>query len=110
MSTTGTRTTNKTAWVADSGFFIACGRQENAKYTALEQYATQHGITFIVPRSVYEELGGAPAQSTPGQIPIDSAIQRGWVTVADELDYTDSTRLVSNGYCPTRHCTLLKSA
>lgn len=82
---------DSTAWVADSGLFIACGRQENTKYTALERFATHNQITFIIPQQVYEELTGAPAQSTPGQIPIDSAITSGWVTVAEELDYTNST-------------------
>lgn len=62
------------AWVADSGLFIACGRQENTKYTALERFATHNQVTFTIPQQVYEELTGAPAQSTPGQIPIDSAI------------------------------------
>ncbi|WP_049946407.1 hypothetical protein [Halalkalicoccus jeotgali] len=82
---------DSTAWVADSGLFIACGRQENTKYTALERFATHNQITFIIPQHVYEELNSAPAQSTPGQIPIDSAITSGWVTVADDLDYTNST-------------------
>jgi len=27
------------AWVGDSGLFIACGRQQNNKYTALERFA-----------------------------------------------------------------------
>ncbi|WP_122091141.1 hypothetical protein [Halalkalicoccus subterraneus] len=82
---------NSKAWVADSGLFIACGRQENTKYIALERFATHNQITFIIPQQVYEELTGAPAQSTPGQIPIDSAIASGWVTVAEDLDYTNST-------------------
>jgi len=79
------------AWVADSGLFIACGRQQNNKYTALERFTRQHDITFVIPQRVYDELGGAPDRSTPGQTPINSAIDAGWVTVADEPDYTDST-------------------
>jgi len=48
------------AWVGDSGLFIACGRQQNNKYTALERFARRHDITFVIPQRVYEELGGAP--------------------------------------------------
>jgi len=29
------------AWVADTGFFVACGRQQNNKYTTLERFAAQ---------------------------------------------------------------------
>ncbi len=47
---------DSTAWVADSGLFIACGRQENAKYTALERFATHNKITFVIPQHVYEEF------------------------------------------------------
>jgi len=78
------------AWVADSGLFIACGRQQNNKYTALRRFAQRNGISFVFPQRVYSELGGAPARSTPNQTPINSAIDAGWVTIADELDYTDS--------------------
>ena len=79
------------AWVADTGLFIACGRQQNNKYTALERFARQNDLTFVVPQRVYDELGGAPDRSTPGQTPINSAIDAGWVTVADDPDYTSST-------------------
>jgi hypothetical protein len=77
-------------WVADSGLFIACGRQQHTKYTALERFARRNDITFVIPQRVYDELGGAPERSTPRQTPIDSAIDAGWVTVADEPDYTNS--------------------
>lgn len=80
-----------TDWIADSGLFIACGRQQNDKYTALERFARRNGISFVIPQRVYDELGGAPERSTPGRTPINSAIDAGWVTVADEPDYTDST-------------------
>ncbi|AKH97563.1 hypothetical protein [Halanaeroarchaeum sulfurireducens] len=79
------------AWVVDTGLFIACGRQQNNKYTALERFAQQYDLTFVVPQRVYDELGGAPNRSTPGQTPINSAIDAGWVTVADEPEYSNST-------------------
>lgn len=77
------------AWVGDTGLFIACGRQQNHKYTALERFAQANGLTFVIPQRVYDELGGAPDRSTPRQTPINSAINAGWVTVADEPDYTN---------------------
>lgn len=78
-------------WVADTGLFVACGRQQNNKYTALDQFARRNDISFVIPQRVYDELGGAPNRSTPGQTPINSAINAGWVTVANEPDYTNST-------------------
>ncbi len=78
-------------WVADTGLFVACGRQENRKHTALERFAQRNDITFVIPQRVYDELGGAPDRSTPGRTPIDSAIDAGWVTVASEPDYTKGT-------------------
>ncbi|QSG13354.1 Uncharacterized protein HSBGL_2960 [Halapricum desulfuricans] len=79
------------AWVADAGLFIACGRQQNNKYTALERFAERNDLTFLIPQRVYDELGGAPNRSTPSQTPINSAIDAGWVTVADEPDYRTGT-------------------
>ena len=79
------------AWVADTGLFIECGRQQNNKYTALERFTKRNDLVFVVPQRVYGELGAAPDRSTPGQTPIDSAIDAGWVRVADEPDYTNST-------------------
>jgi hypothetical protein len=64
---------------------------ERNKYTALKRFARQNDLTFVIPQRVYEELGGASDRSTPGQTPINSAIGAGWVTVADEVNYTDST-------------------
>jgi hypothetical protein len=78
------------AWVADTGLFVACGRQQNQKYTALERFAQRNDLTFVIPQRVYDELGGAPDRSTPGQTPINSAIDAGWVRVADEPDYSNS--------------------
>jgi hypothetical protein len=91
MAETTDSSSQNTAWIADSGLFIACGRQQNNKYTALARFAQRNEITFVIPQRVYEELGGAPDRSTPGQTPINSAIDTGWVTVADEIDYTNST-------------------
>jgi len=78
------------AWVADTGLFVACGRQQNTKYTALERFAQRNDLTFVIPQRVYDELGGAPDRSTAGQTPINSAVDTGWVRIADEPDYSNS--------------------
>lgn len=79
------------AVVADTGLFVACGRQTNNKYVALERFARRNELTFVIPERVYEELTGAPARSTPGQTPIDSAIESGWVEIAAPIDYSNGT-------------------
>lgn len=78
-----------TAWVADTGLFVACGREGNEKYAALSRFVRRRDIVLHIPRTVHEELGGAPDRSSPASLPIDAAIEEGWVTVVD-LDYTDS--------------------
>jgi len=90
MSESFDPTREDAVWVADTGLFVACGRQQNNKYTALEQFARRNDLSFVIPQRVYEELGGAPDRSTPGQTPINSAIDAGWATVADEPDYANS--------------------
>lgn len=76
-------------WIADTGLFVACGRRGNDKYDALRRFARRHRLVFVLPGRAYEELGGAPDDSTPGRVPVDDAIDAGWVTVADDPDYTD---------------------
>lgn len=78
------------AWVADTGLFVACGRQDNEKYAALSRFVRRRELVLHIPRQVHEELGGAPERSSPASLPIDAAIEEGWVTVVD-LDYTDPT-------------------
>lgn len=83
-----------TVWIADTGLFVACGRGQTKKYTALSRFARRENITFVIPQRVYEELGGAPDESTSEKTSINDAIESGWVSVADELDYTNP--VVSN--------------
>jgi hypothetical protein len=51
-------------WIADSGVVIACGRQQQNKYTALERFAQRNEILFVISQRVHEELGGAPDRSS----------------------------------------------
>lgn len=78
-----------TAWIADSGLFIACGRTLNNKYVALKRFAQRNQITLIIPERVYSELVNAPNSTTPAQTPINRAISSGWVQLAEEIDYAN---------------------
>lgn len=78
-------------WIVDTGVFVACGREGNDKYAALRRLAVSREMRFLVPRRVYDELGGAPDGSTPQDVPIERAVEAGWVRVADEPDYTNGT-------------------
>ena len=66
MSETFDPLQDSVTWIADTGLFIACGRQQNNKYTALERFAQRNALTFVIPQRVYDELDGAPRRSTPG--------------------------------------------
>lgn len=76
--------------VADTGFFIACGRAEHTKYAAVERFARRIDLTVVIPERVYEELGGSLERSSPSSAPIDDAIEAGWVRIAEPLDYSVS--------------------
>ena len=42
MTELDTANAGSSAWIADTGLFIACGRQQNDKYTALARLAQRH--------------------------------------------------------------------
>mgnify|MGYP006948682369 FL=1 len=74
-----------TVHVADTGLFVAMGRPSNLRYRAVRRFALRHEITFVLPEHVYSELAiGDSAVETP---PVDEAIQEGWATVADPLEF-----------------------
>ena len=77
--------------IADTGFFVALGDSSNERYQRVQTFAERNGITFVVPKRIYEELTGAKDSEIreTEAIPIDSAIDDGWVRVADSLDYTN---------------------
>lgn len=76
------------AHIADTGFLVALGDQDNERYRRVRAFAMRNDITFLLPERVYDELTGDV--STPEQVPVDTAIEEGWVTVANPLDYTTS--------------------
>lgn len=72
--------------VADTGLFVAIGQPSNPRYQAVRTFARRNDVTFTLPERVYDELTvDDPMTSAP---PIDEAIDEGWVSVADTLDYT----------------------
>lgn len=82
----------KAVHIADTGVFVRCGGPDNEKFQRLRRAVRQVGVTLIVPRRVYEELGGDPtADGYPsGELPYPDGFEDGWIAVAEELDYTNS--------------------
>lgn len=78
---------NVSAHILDSDCFIVFER--HGEVSLLQQIATDNSVVFRLPPRVYAELtpDGLP-YVTP---PVDDAIEAGWATVIDNLDYTDST-------------------
>lgn len=84
---------DQVAHIVDTCVFVACGRTDNPKFRGLANEAKRRDATFRIPPRVYEELGGDPETDvySSGSLPIESAVQAGWVTVVKSLDYTDPT-------------------
>lgn len=82
----------KTVYVADTGVFVRCGGPTNEKFQRLRRAVQQAGVSLLVPRQVYEELGGDPTVDAypTGTIPYPDGLEEGWIIVADEPDYTRS--------------------
>jgi len=74
--------------IVDTGLFVAMGQPTNDRYRAVGRYARQNGITFVVPEQVYDELTDATVEVD--EIPVDSAIEQGWVRIAEPVDYSES--------------------
>jgi hypothetical protein len=65
------------------------GAADNDRYRAVRRYARQNGIRFVVPEQVYDELTDATIEAD--EIPVDSAIEEGWVRTAEPVDYSESS-------------------
>ncbi|WP_049996162.1 hypothetical protein [Halococcus sediminicola] len=77
--------------IADTGFFVALGAPSNDRYQRVRTFAKRNEIVFMVPKRIYEELTGADDSEIveAEAIPIDVAIDDGWVRVAEPLEYTN---------------------
>jgi hypothetical protein len=77
--------------IADTGFFVALGNSSNERYQRVRTFAERNEIVFVVPERIYEELTGTEDEEIDETeaIPIDVAIDDGWVRVADSLEYTN---------------------
>ena len=81
-----------TAYIADTGVFVRCGGPDNEKFQRLRHALREAGVSLLIPQRVYEEIGGdSTATEYPsGNVPYGDGFEEGWLTVADELDYTES--------------------
>jgi hypothetical protein len=61
------------------------------RYQRVRTFARRNDLGFVVPERVYEELTSADSSErlTAEPIPVDVAIDEGWVRVADPLEYTN---------------------
>ena len=80
-----------TLYIIDTGFFVALGNSSNERYQRVQTFAKRNNITFVIPERIYEELTGTEdSERNPVEaIPIDIAIDDGWVRIADPLEYTN---------------------
>lgn len=76
----------------DSSVLISCGRWESKRFQALAREARQRDTVFQISPGVYDELNTGTQidvyQSTGAAV--DRAIEKGWMEVTDQPDYTDS--------------------
>jgi hypothetical protein len=81
-----------TTYIADTGVFVRCGGPDNEKYQRLRRAVQQAGISLLVPRRVYEKLGGDPDDEVypSSNSRWQEGVEGGWIQIADELDYTNS--------------------
>ena len=77
--------------ITDTGFFVALGKPSKERYQRVRTFARHNDIVFVVPERVYEELTdtGSSELLSGEPIPIDVAIDDGWVRIADSLEYTN---------------------
>ena len=78
-------------YLADTGVFVRCGGPDDEKFQRLRRAVRQSGSELVVPRRVYEELGGDPAaeEYPSGDVPYPEGFEEGWIVVGDDLSYTD---------------------
>ena len=81
-----------TTYIADTGVFVRCGGPDNEKYQRLRRAVRQAGVSLLVPRRVYEELGGDPDDEAypSSNSRWQEGVDEGWIQIADELDDTNS--------------------
>jgi len=72
--------------IADTGLFVAMGKQSNTRYKAVRRFARRNDLTFVLPERVYDELTIDNPDNQ--QLPVDKAIEEGWTAVAPPLEFS----------------------
>ena len=73
--------------IADTGLFVAMRQLSNSRYQAVRRFARRNNLTFVLPERVYEEL--TVDDTHVEDVPIDTAIDEGWATVAAPLKFSE---------------------
>jgi hypothetical protein len=71
--------------VIDTNLFVTFERHDTVDL--LERGVREHDVVLLLPSRVYEEL--TPANYPYGTLPVDDAIEAGWVEVLEEVDYSN---------------------
>lgn len=79
----------RTRYVADTGVFIRCGGPDNEKYQRLRRAVRRAETRLLVPKQVYEELGGNAAADAYGRSRWQEGFDEGWIALAADLDYAN---------------------
>jgi hypothetical protein len=81
--------------IVDAGIFRSIGKPPNDAFDQLETAVKTADNTLLLPKPIYEELGGNPTCDPP---PSDSdyvgfGIEDGWIEVADEIESHEKIEL-----------------
>lgn len=63
------------------------GQPSNSRYQAVHKFTRRNDVTFVLPDRVCKELTIDDPDIEP--LPIDTAIDEGWVTVAAPLEFSE---------------------
>jgi hypothetical protein len=74
--------------IVDAGVFRGVGKPPNDKYNSLKNAVEAADSSLLLPRPIYQELGGNPSADTfpSGSDFVDDAIENGWVEIAEPIE------------------------
>ena len=78
-----------TRYLADTGVFVRCGGPDNEKYQRLRRAVRGAETRLLVPRHVYDELGGGDVSAAYSRSRWQEGFEEGWIALADDLDYAN---------------------
>ncbi|AGB30428.1 hypothetical protein C488_04307 [Natrinema pellirubrum DSM 15624] len=77
-----------TVHIADTGFVVTIGSPSNERYRRVRTFFNGADRPVVVPQRVYEELTASEIPDSSKPLPVDTAIDEGWLRIAQPLDYS----------------------